>query len=104
MSEKRATEYKHIVVDSDQTPFIDGTTLKVKELALEYLSYGWSAEQLQRQHDYLSLAQIHGALSYYFDHQSVMDKEIFQELSKIDEIASLDPILKSKLESHLRKK
>lgn len=104
MSERRATEYKYVVLDSSQTPFIDGTTLKVKELALEHLSYCWSAEQLQKQHDYLSLGQIHSALSYYFDHQAALDQEIYQELSKIDELQSLDPELKNKLESHLRNK
>ena len=38
--------------------------------------HGWDAEEIQAQHSHLTLAQIHAALSYYYDHQSEMDAEI----------------------------
>ncbi len=44
---------------------IEGTNMKVIELVVEMTAYGWSAEELQFQHPYLSLKQIHSALAYY---------------------------------------
>ncbi|HSZ57103.1 MAG TPA: hypothetical protein VK797_15655 [Tepidisphaeraceae bacterium] len=38
--------------------------------------YKWDAEQIQRQHPHLSLAQIHSALANYYDHQAQLDAEI----------------------------
>jgi len=39
-----------------------GTTLKVVELVLEQMAYGWSPEELHFQHPYLTLGQIYSAL------------------------------------------
>ena len=36
------TRYEHIVLDDQQTPLIAGTTMKVVELVVEHLAYGWS--------------------------------------------------------------
>ena len=58
----------------------DDTNLKVIELALDHLAYGWSAETLHEQFPHLSLAQIHAALSYYHDHKSELDAEMQQRL------------------------
>src|SRR5437879_4343517 len=70
------TEYKHIVLDEDGVPLIEGTTMKVRELILEHLAHGWSSEELHWQHPYLNLAQIHAAFSYYYDHQEQMDEDM----------------------------
>jgi uncharacterized protein (DUF433 family) len=39
------------------------------------------------QHPGLSLAQIHAALTYYYDHQSEMDAEIIQQLHRVEALA-----------------
>ena len=40
------------------------------------------AEELVRMFPHLSLAQVHDALSYYYDHQAEIDKEIKSNLSE----------------------
>jgi uncharacterized protein (DUF433 family) len=77
------SEFKYIVLDPAGTAFIEGTTLKVRELVLEHIAYGWSAEQLNKEHPYLRLSQIHAALAYYFDRKTQIDQEIQLELDLI---------------------
>jgi uncharacterized protein (DUF433 family) len=72
----RETRYEHIVLDETGVPIIAGTTLKVIELVLERMAYGWSPEELYFQHPYLTLGQIYSALAYYWDHQEELDKDI----------------------------
>jgi uncharacterized protein (DUF433 family) len=70
------TSYEHIVLNEKGTPIIAGTTMKVVELVVEKLAYGWSAEELYFQHPYLTLGQIYSALAYYADHKAELEKEI----------------------------
>ncbi len=66
----------HIVRDDHGTTWIDDTGIKVVELALDHLAYGWSAEALHEQFPHLTLAQIHAALAYFYDHQIDFEQEI----------------------------
>ncbi len=50
--------------------------MKVVELVMAQLAYGWSPEELYFQHPYLSLGQIHSALAYYWDHKAELDADI----------------------------
>ena len=59
---------------------IAGTTTKVVELVTELYAYGWSPEEMHRQHRYLSLAQIHSALAYYWEHQAELEQDMFARL------------------------
>ena len=77
------TRYEHIVLDDEQVPFIAGTTMKVVELVLERLAYGWSPEELHFQHPYLTLGQIHSALAYYWDHRETLDADIERRLQAV---------------------
>ena len=47
----------HIWLDDQSRAWIDDSNVKVIEVALDHLAYGWSAEETQRQHPHLSLAQ-----------------------------------------------
>jgi uncharacterized protein (DUF433 family) len=69
----------HIRHDERGTAWIDDTNVKVIEVVLDRLAYGWSAEEIHFQHPDLSLAQIHAALSYYYDHQAALDEEIARQ-------------------------
>lgn len=83
------TTYEHIVLDDRGVPVIEGTTMKVIELVLDTLTYGWSPEEAQRQHPYLSLGQVYSALAYYWDHQDVLDANIAQRLARVDDMRRL---------------
>ncbi len=78
-------QYRHIVLN-EKVPVIAGTNMKVIELVLEKIAYGWSPEELHFQHPYLTLGQIHSALAYYWDHQDELDQDIERRLDLVDEI------------------
>ena len=58
---------------------------------MDYTEYGWSADEIQRQHPYLTLAEIHSALAYYFDHAEEIDAELAAELTELDRTARQPP-------------
>ena len=80
------TRYEHIVLSKDNIPIIAGTNMKVVELVLERIAYGWSPEELRFQHPYLTLGQIHSALAYYWDHQEELDRDIERRLQFVDQV------------------
>jgi uncharacterized protein (DUF433 family) len=68
--------HPHIRLDDRGVAWIDDTNVKVIEVVVDRLAYGWSPEEIHFQHSHLSLAQIHAALGYYYDHQDGLDAEI----------------------------
>ncbi len=60
-------------------PRIAGTRLKVQHVALEYERLGWTPDQICQAHPGITLAQVHAALSYYFDHKEEIDKAIRED-------------------------
>ena len=77
------TRYEHIMLNDAQVPMIVGTTMKVTELVLDHLAYGWSPEELHFQHPDLTLGQIHSALAYYWDHKAELDQDIERRLQSV---------------------
>lgn len=65
---------------------MDDTNTKVREIALDVIAHGWSPKEIQLNHPHLSLAQIHGALTYYYDHKASMDSEIAESSVRIEEL------------------
>ena len=65
-----------IEIDEQGVAWITGANVKVIEVALDKLAHGWSPEEIHFQHPGLSLAQIHAALSYYYENQERLDTEI----------------------------
>ena len=74
-----ATAIPHITVDAEGHAWIDNTNVKVIEVVLEHLAYGWSAEAIHENHPHLSLAQAYAALAWYYDHQAEIDSEIARQ-------------------------
>ena len=66
----------HIWLDERDVAWIDDTNTKVIEVALDMIAHGWSPEEIHFQHSHLSLAQIHAALAWYYDHKTEMDAQI----------------------------
>ena len=81
-------QYPHIQITPEGVPVIAGTQTKVIEIVLDRLANHWDAEEIQRQYPYLGPAQIHAALTYYYDHQSELDRDIEERLKKVREIES----------------
>src|SRR5712692_5138489 len=86
----------HIKRDDRGVAWIDETNVKVIEVVLDRLAYGWSPEEVHFQHPGISLAQIHAALAYYYDHQAELDAEIAgqqEEVRRLREQAGESPLV-----------
>ena len=77
-----------IELDDRGVAWIGGTKVKVTEVVLDKIAYGWSPEEIHFQHPHLSLAQIHGALTYYYENQSGLDAQIRRGLDESGKLAS----------------
>jgi uncharacterized protein (DUF433 family) len=82
------TQTAHIHLDDAGSSWIDDTNVKVIEVVLDKIAYGWDAEKIHDEYPHLSLAQIHAALSYYYDHKTEMDREIETQLQRVEEAAA----------------
>jgi uncharacterized protein (DUF433 family) len=93
------TVASHIVLDDRGRPWVEGTNTKVIEIVLDKLAYGWSPEEIHRQHPHLPLAKIHAALSYYYDHQAEIDAEIERQRLDLEQLraATEDSPLRQRL-------
>lgn len=70
------TAYRHIVLDDNGVPVVDGANTKVVELIGEVQAHGLSPEELCYQLSHLSLGQIYSALAYYWDHKEEIDQDL----------------------------
>jgi uncharacterized protein (DUF433 family) len=59
--------------------------VRVAQIVMDYLAYGWSPDEMCRQHPYLTLAEAHAAMAYYYDHQEEIDAEIRAEWQQAEE-------------------
>ncbi len=78
----------HIELDEAGVAWISDANIKVIEVVLDKLAYGWSPEEIHFQHAGLSLAQIHAALAYYYDHQAEFDAEIERQVGEVEQLAA----------------
>jgi uncharacterized protein (DUF433 family) len=72
------TEHPYIVRKSGVcggSPIIDGSRITVRLIA-QLVKTGSSAEEILASYPHLSLAQIHDAISYYFDHREEIEQDI----------------------------
>ncbi len=82
------TRYEHVGLNKEQVPVILGSTMKVVELVLAHLAYGWSPEELHFQFPHLTMGQIYSALAFYWDHREELDEDIENRLSSVDQYRS----------------
>lgn len=75
----------HITVDDRGVARIQGTRIKVMHLIMNKMAYHWTPEQMQENYPHLSLAQVHAAMLYYYEHQPELDQQIKEDLKAADE-------------------
>jgi hypothetical protein len=79
-----ALSYPHIEKQDNQPAHLQRLPrIRVAQIVMDYLAYGWSVEEICRQHPYLKPAEAHAAMGYYFDHQEEIDQEINQEWEQV---------------------
>jgi uncharacterized protein (DUF433 family) len=77
-----------IELDEQGVAWISGARVKVIEIALDKLAHGSSPEEMHFQYPSLSLAQIHAALSYYYEHQTELDADIQRRWQEVNGLAA----------------
>jgi uncharacterized protein (DUF433 family) len=86
-----ATAYAHIELDEQGIARIAGTRMKVRQIVLEHTAWNLDAEKLREGHPHLSLASVHSALAYYYDHKAEIEAEIAAELARVDAFFASHP-------------
>ena len=81
-----ATFSTQIEIDAQGVAWIAGTKVKVIEVILDKVSHGWSPEEIHFQHAGLSLAQIHAALTFYYENQAALDAQIRDRFSESSQL------------------
>lgn len=79
-----APAYPHIEKrEGDSARLQRSPRVRVSQIVMDHLAYGWSVEEMCRQHPYLTRAEAHAAMAYYFDNQGEIDQEIESELKEV---------------------
>ena len=74
-----------IRIDDRGVPWLNDTTLKVREIVLDYLCYGWSVLRIFNEHGgVIPLGKIHSAFTYFDNHRI----EVLKEIEEADQYAS----------------
>ncbi len=83
----------HIVSSPDVRggkPRIDGSRITVADIALMHLRMGHSPAEIAGRFD-LSLAAVHAALAFYYDHRTEIDQAIRDDEATADALRSRGP-------------
>ena len=72
-------DHPYIVSHKDYcggSPVIKGTKFPVRSVVNYVLRQGISPEEIVGEFSHLTLAQVYDALSYYYDHKEIIDREL----------------------------
>ncbi len=72
-------------------PRIDGHRIKVEHIAICYERMGMSPDEIVSAHPTISLAQVHAALAYYFEHKDEIDADIEEGRRFVEELKAKTP-------------
>lgn len=79
--------YPHIQKNNSEPARLrNHSRIRVAQIVMDYLAHGWSPEEMCRQHPYLTPAEVHAAMSYYYDHQQALDAEIAEDVRRYEEV------------------
>jgi hypothetical protein len=59
--------------------------VRIAQIVIDYLNHGWSADEICLHYPHLKRAEVHSAMTCYFDHPSEIDGEIEAEQREIEE-------------------
>ena len=69
-------QYPHLTIADDGSIRICNSRYKVLHLASEHYHYGWTAEELLRQHPDLRPEEVYSALAYFYDHHDALVQKL----------------------------
>lgn len=75
--------------DGQERAYIAGTRIRVQDVALMAEFQEKSADEIVTAFPQLSLAQVHAALAYYFEHRAAIEQELRQDEEFVRALRSL---------------
>jgi uncharacterized protein (DUF433 family) len=72
-------------------PHILGHRIKVKHVAIWHEKMGMTPTEIVATYPTITLAQVHAALSYYYDHREEIEAEIEEERRFVEELRAGQP-------------
>jgi uncharacterized protein (DUF433 family) len=82
----------HIVIDDAGVARMAGSRVRVIDLIMAGQANHWGPAELHDNYPQFTLADIHAALSYYFDYQSQCDIQIAASIERADELQASTPV------------
>ncbi|SFI47160.1 DUF433 domain-containing protein [Planctomicrobium piriforme] len=92
-----ATTYPHLLIDANGTVRIGDTRYKVQHLAAEHYFYGWTAEELMRQHPDLQPVEVYAALTYFYDNYDELVTNFDTDASQVERLRPAPVISREEL-------
>jgi uncharacterized protein (DUF433 family) len=75
---------ERIAIDSKGIARIAGSRSKVSQIAIDHRQM--SPEEIVEQYPHLTLADVHAAIAYYYEHREQIDREIEQGQRIVEEL------------------
>lgn len=92
-----ADTYPHIGFTDDGKAVIAGTRYTIEHIAAEQYFYGWSAEEILRQHSDLRPAEVYAALTYFYDHHDSIVAAIEAGKTYAEQARGPEPVSRDEL-------
>ena len=86
------TRYPHLETPANQPAHLKRIPrIHVAQIIMDYLTHGWSVDEICHQHPYLLPAEAHAAMTYYFDHPAEIEAEIEAEIKQVETLRATTP-------------
>lgn len=89
--------YPHLTSGEPSAVRIGRTRYKVIHLAAEHYHYGWSAEELLRQHPDLRPGEVYAALTYFYDHYDDLVQLMASQAAQADDLRKHQTLSRAEL-------
>jgi uncharacterized protein (DUF433 family) len=71
--------------------------IRVAQIVMDYLTHGWSPDEMCRHYPHLLPAETHAAMMYYYDHQAEIDEEVRAEVAEVRASQAAAPLTQFEL-------
>ncbi len=91
------TSYPHIAIDDQGIARLGQTRYKVLHLAAEHYYYGWTAEEILRQHPDLRPEEVYAALTYFYDHHDELVRQMQIQADVVESLRASQTLSRAEL-------
>jgi uncharacterized protein (DUF433 family) len=92
-----AATYPHLTIDASGVARIGTTRYKVIQLAAEHYHYGWTAEEILRQHPDLKPEEVYASLTYFYDHHDELVAQMNAQVGSVEADANIQRFSREEL-------